>query len=302
MESNELGDKLKKTTSGCKLESRSIMCSRKMTDAQRVKMAQTFNAEANSVSGSRDFLSRKIGTVKNLFRELSAARGIWKINTVKFEDGIRLIRCDRIEWMNQQIALHQERIKAAAEEVYAEWDEIKQDAKKRLDELFVEDDYDFDIRDAFGVTISYPAIEPDNRLKTIAPELYEQERRKIVAQFEQAAIAAEQALKEEFAGMVQGLLEKLQDKQGEEGKKHIIKQAGIDSLVSFAERFKSLSIGNDAELSSLVESAKQLAGNVTVKALKKEDARDDFKQKLTEVSEALQAYVAIAPNRKFELE
>ena len=302
MENEQLGLKLKKTTSGCKLESRSIMCSRKMTDSQRVKVAQAFNAETNSVEGSRAFLSRKMPSIKNLFRELSAARGIWKMNTVKFEDGIRLIRVDRIEWMNQQIALHQERIKEAASEVHAEWDEIRQDARKRLDELYVAADYEFDIRDAFGVTISYPAIEPDTRLKTIAPELYEQERKKIVAQFEQAAIVAEQSLKEEFAAMVQNLLEKLQGKTDEDGKKHIIKQAGIDSLVSFAERFKNLSIGNDAELAALVTSAKQLAGGMTVKALKKEDAKDDFKSKLTEVSEALQAYVAIAPNRKFDLE
>ena len=183
-ETQDLGSKLKGMTSGCKLEIRQVMCSRKMTEAQRKKMADAFSADSGSVKGSREFLNRKLEFVRPLFKAASKAKTIWRSCTVKYDDGIRLIRTDRIEWMNAAISECQMEAIEACEQVHERWSEVVEDAKKRLVDLFVEDDYAFDIRNAFGITISYPAIEPDSRLKTIAPELFEAERKKIVAQFE----------------------------------------------------------------------------------------------------------------------
>jgi len=302
MAEQDLGAKLKNLTSGCKLEIRQVMCSRKMTDAQRTKMAAAFNAETGSVKGSREFLNRKLEFVKPLFKAATKAKAIWRAATVKYEDGVRLIRTDKIEWMNSAIAECQMEAIKACDQVYDRWPDVVADAKTRLVDLFVESDYDFDIRNAFGITISYPAIEPDSRLKTIAPELFEAERKKIVAQFEQAAIAAETALQEEFATMVSELLEKLTDQSEEDGKKHIIKQSKIDHLVDFAKRFSEMSISDNNDLAELVEKAKSLAGDVTVKSLKQGTNKADFKAKLTEVGESLAKFTTTASIRKFTLE
>ena len=302
MADQDLGAKLKNLTSGCKLEIRQVMCSRKMTEAQRSKMAAAFSAETGSVKGSREFLNRKLDFVKPLFKAATKAKAIWRAATVKYEDGVRLIRTDKIEWMNSAISECQMEAIKACDQVSDRWPEVVADARTRLVDLFVQSDYDFDIRNAFGITISYPAIEPDSRLKTIAPELFEAERKKIVAQFEQAAIAAETALQEEFASMVADLLEKLEDKTEEDGKKRVIKQSKIDNLVDFAKRFSDMSIGNNAELADLVERAKSLAGDVTVKSLKKGTTKEDFKAKLAEVGASLESFVTTASIRKFNLE
>ena len=298
----DLGAKLKHITTGCKLEIRQVLCTRKMTDSQRKKMADAFSADQGSVKGSREFLNRKLDFVKDLFSAASKAKAIWRAATVKYEDGVRLIRTDKITWMNEAISECQMAAIEACQVVYDRWPEVVSDARNRLADLFMESDYEFDIRNAFGITISYPAIEPDQRLKTIAPELFEAERKRIVAQFEQAAIVAEKALQEEFEKMISELLGKLEDKTEEDGKKRVIKQCKIDDLVNFATRFQEMSIGNNAELASLVNKAKELAGDVTVKGLKKGEAKQDFKTKLAEVSKALEAFTTVAPVRTFSLE
>lgn len=298
----DLGEKLKEITTGCRLEIRSFSCKRRMTDTQREKMAHAFSADSDAVSGSRSIINLRLPVVKPIFLALRHAHRFWKENTIKYEDGVRFIRTDRIAWMNARISEFQKAADEAAHELADSWQAVKDDAKARLAELYDEDDYDFDPANAFGITISYPAIEPDSRLKTLAPELYEAERKKVEAQFKEAAIIAEQALQDEFMKLVQHMLDKLDSETEEGGKKVIIRQSGIDALVDFSERFKSLSIGSNTELEKLVEAAKALAGGQSVKSLKKDDVKADFKAKLAEVGESLTKYIAESPIRKFNFE
>ena len=298
----DLGDKLKEVTSGCRLEVSAFTCMRKMTPEQRQRMANAFSADVGSVTGGREIINRRLPVVKPLFSAISKARLLWRDHTIKYEDGVRLIRTDRIAWMNAQIGACQQEARAAAEDVHAAWETVKEDAKTRLQDLYNELDYAFDVRNAFGMTISYPAIEPDSRLKTIAPELYEAERKKIAASFEEAAIVAEEGLRSEFQELLSGLMEKLSDQESEDGKKRHVKQQGIDALVSFAERFKSMAIGSNAELEGLVEQAKALAGNTTVKGLREGTAKQEFKQSLQEVSALMDAFIEKSPIRKFDLD
>lgn len=296
-----LGDKLKLMTSGCRLEVRSFGCKRSMTENQRKKMAEAFNADEDSVSGGRQVIDRKLPVVKDLFQAIREAKALWRDHTIKYEDGVRLIRTDRIAWMNQEISILQKKAKHAANEIYVAWDDIKENAKGRLAELYEEDDYDFDVRDAFGMVISYPAIEPDERLKDLAPELYEAEHERIRAQFKEAAIAAEEALQDEFKKLIGGLLAKLQE-SAEDGKKKVVQQRGIDALVDFATRFDELTISNNESLAAIVTQAKELAGKTSIKDLKDGEKREEFTTSLASVSAALEAFIVAAPVRKFDLE
>jgi len=298
----DLGSKLKDVTTGCKLEVRSFSCNRKMTPEQRQRMAETFSADVGSVTGGREVINRRLPVVKPLFAAMSKAKSIWRSHTIAYEDGVRLIRTDRIAWMNELISECQQEAIKAAEDIRDAWDIVRNDAKERLQDLYSPADYDFDVRDAFGMFISYPAIEPDSRLKEIAPELYEAERQKIAASFAEAAIVAEEGLRIEFQALLTGLVSKLAEQEQTDGKKHYIKQQGIDALVDFAERFKSMSIGSSAELDAMVQQAKELAGGTTIKGLKDPANKEQFVASLQDVATKMGDLIAQAPLRKFDLD
>jgi len=63
-----------------------------------------------------------------------------------------------------------------------------------------------------------------------------------------------------------------------------------------------MSISDNNDLAELVEKAKSLAGDVTVKSLKQGTNKADFKAKLTEVGESLAKFTTTASIRKFTLE
>ena len=298
-----LGDSLKKETTGCKLEVASTSSSRKMTPEQRVKVAKLFDAEVNSVLASREVISKKLPVVRNVYKVISAARAYWKAYTIKYEDGVRLIRTNRVTEMSKRMEAFQVDLQAAKQELKDNWDKVAEDAKKRLVDLYVESDYLFDPMDAFWLTVSYPAIEPDERIKQLAPDLYVAEKKRIEAKFEDAACLAEEALRKEFQKLINSMVDKLSEATDENGKKKILKESALDGMVSFAERFKAISVSNDNELDAMVEQVRSLAGDVTLKDLKSNAGKKaEFATAMEAIKLSMENLITTKPVRKFELE
>ena len=297
-----LGDSLKKETTGCKLEVVSTSSSRKMTPEQRVKVASLFDAEVNSVSASREVINRKLPVVRNVYKVISAARAYWKAYTIKYEDGVRLIRTNRVTEMSKRMEAFQVDLQAAKQELKDNWDKVAEDAKKRLVDLYVESDYLFDPMDVFWLTVSYPAIEPDERIKQLAPDLYAAEKKRIEAKFEDAACLAEEALRKEFQTLINSMVDKLSEATDENGKKKILKESALDGMVSFAERFKAISVSNDNELDAMVEQVRALAGDVTLKDLKSNAGKKaEFATAMEAIKLSMENLITSKPVRKFEL-
>lgn len=299
---SDLGTNLKRETTGCKLEISSTSASRSLTDSQRLAMAEVFHADVRSVRASREIISRKLEPVKRVFRVLSAAREYWRAYTIKYEDGVRLIRTSRVADMNERMAAFQAELADACEELKDAWPEVIADARVRLADLFVEGDYDFDPSRAFYLTISYPAIEPDMRIKELAPDLYEAEAKRISAKFEEAACLAEEALRAEFKGLVDSLAEKLTSEVDENGKRKVLRESALENITKFADRFKALSVTSDPELDALVERVREMTGGVDLKSLKQTDVKTSFADALSGVREQMDSLFTSRPVRKFNLD
>src|SRR5919204_634220 len=80
---------------------------------------------------------------------------------------------------------------------------------RRLGRLFDPGDYPQQVRGLFGVEWDFPSVEPPSYLLRIAPEVYEQERQRVAARFEEAVKLAEQAFASEFARLLAHLTERL---------------------------------------------------------------------------------------------
>lgn len=298
-----IGQRLASQMSGCRLEVTSFSSRKKFTDSQRNRMAEFFNSDVKSVSGGREILNKKIPEVRAVYAVLRSARCLWQEWTVKYEDGTRLIKTDQIEWMNGQIAMFQAKLEEAKSNLWAAWDLVKEDARVRLDQLYVEGDYQFDVRQMIWMTISYPSVQPDPKLQTLGKELFEKEMAKFALKFEDAARNAEAALRDEFAKMVSGVAERLQEGESEDGKKRVLQQRAVDNIVEFATRFRSLSVAEDAELDALVRQAEQLAVGLDTKVMKSDNTqRASVRDAFAKLKTSIESHIVKAAEREIEFE
>src|ERR1019366_9546516 len=190
-----------------------------LTPSQKTQAAETFGAESDFLSARKKLLD----TTHSAYKDVTAIRGrvgaFWKALTLPYPDpGIRLIRQEQVDTFNQQMAaFRQELIDAVAclDEHYAE---LKSAARCRLGNLYDPLDYPPTLRGLFDLAWEFPNVQPPDYLMQINPAIYEQERARIAARFEEAVRLAEQAFVSEFAGLVSHLCERLST-QGDGEKK-----------------------------------------------------------------------------------
>src|SRR5205085_10817548 len=88
---------------------------------------------------------------------------------------------------------------ARLDEHYAE---LQQTARQRLGRLYNAADYPSELQGLFALDWEFPSVEPPDYLLQLSPSLYEQERNRVAARFEEAVQLAEQAFRSEFAKLV----------------------------------------------------------------------------------------------------
>jgi hypothetical protein len=295
-------DRIKAATTGCRLSIGSMSVRKKITATQQAKIASLFDAELASVDGGRKIINRKLKPVAEMFRILREVRSTWFAYSIPYEPGVRLIRVDRVEWISETVAKAAEELEVAKNELHARWDEVIEDARTRLGDLFVESDYQFDVRDMVGIAVSFPAIEPDGRVAALAPEVFAAERARIAAKMEEAAVTAEAALQAQLLEMVSSLETRLVDGESEDGKKRVIRQGAVDEIVEFANRFRATAINSDAQLDEIVERAKALASGVDLSAVRKDAvAKKSLSESFGDIRKNLENYVEVKKERKFDL-
>src|SRR5262249_52560950 len=148
----------------------------------------------------------------------------------------------------------------AEADLNAVYDEIKADARQRLGRLYDPADYPPEVRGLFGVEWDFPSIEPPAYLMRIAPEVYEEERQRVAARFEEAGQLAEQAFVTEFARLLAHLTERLSG--GENGERRIFRDSAVTNLTEFFAKFRHLNVRSSPELDALVEQAQELIKGV----------------------------------------
>ena len=165
-------------------------------------------------------------------------------------------------------AFHDELIQAEAE-LAAVYEEIKNDARRRLGRLYNSGDYPAEIRGLFNVEWDFPSVEPPSYLMHVNPQLYHQEQERITRRFQEAINLAEQAFVGEFADLVNHLTERLNT--GPEGERKIFRDSVITNLTEFFGRFGQLNIHSSEQLDRLVEDAQQIVRGVVPQELRDND-------------------------------
>ena len=283
---------------GSQLRCRALGCSRVMTTDQHEKVADLFQADQTSVKGRRQIISNRHPLIQAVNEPMRHAVRLWREHTVKYEDGIRLLRIERVTWMNEEIGKYQAQLQHALNQLRVGWPKVIEDARARLAELFVEDDYVERPDLEYGIDISYMSITPDDRLMQIAPEIYEAEKAKIAARFREAAEVAEAAMVHKMNELVANLLDRLAPTADGERPKRLPQKA-IDGLLEFADRFSELSVSDSAQLNEMVARVRTLAEGVDVKDMAD---RQQLREQLTQASGVLVGMIERMPKRQFKFD
>ena len=176
--------------------------------------------------------------------------------------------------------------------------ELKGAARDRLGSLFNPADYPATLVGLFGVEWGFPAVEPPDYLVRLAPRLYEAERARVAARFEEAVQLAEQAFLDEFARLVAHLTERLAG-TGEDGQPRVFRDSAVGNLVEFFDRFRTLNVRSNDQLDALVAEAQRAVRGVGAQDLRDGAAlRQTVAAQLGTVQTALDALIVDRPRRR----
>jgi len=299
----EFGKKLQEQTSGCALHTYALSRRRTMSRGALNQVAGMFEAETDSIGGSREIISRKHEFVKPVYMLLDRAKDLVRTYTIDYpEKGVRLIKIDRIELVVGKINEIRDELNKALLALRDNWQSVKDDAKNRLGNLYNEGDYPLDPTVGYGVELTFPAIKPDDRLAQLHPELFKQEQERIAARFADAVKQAEAVAADELTKMLDHLIERLTPADG--GSKKTLHETTVTNLVDFAKRFKDMSVGSNADLEALVAEVEKAASGIDVKTLRKSDggAIGKIKEKVQGLRAKMDELVIARPIRELDLD
>jgi hypothetical protein len=266
---------------------------------QKNQAAESFGAEGQYLSAAKKLLD----TRHEAFQAVSAVRhqivSYWKGLSLPYpEPGMRLIKQEAIDGFNTQLTIFRDELTAAVDHLDTHFTALKSAARERLGSLFNADDYPATLRRMFSVEWDFPSVEPPEYLLRLNPNLYQQERDRMAARFDEAVKLAEEAFVAEFGKLVSHLVERL-TQDGPQGEKKIFRDTAITNLTEFFERFKGLNVRSNADLDRLVETAQWTLSGVNPQVVGDSDSlRHQVSTELSAVQSVLDGMLVDQPRRR----
>ena len=214
------------------------------------------------------------------------------------EPGVRLIRHDAVEAFAAQMADFRAELDDAVANLDRHYGELKAAARDRLGSLYNPSDYPETLVGLFGVEWGFPSVEPPEYLVQLSPGLYEAERARVSARFEEAVQLAEQAFLDEFARLVAHLTGRLSGVD-EDGQAKVFRDSAVENLSAFFARFRELDVRSDDQLDALVAEAQRAVRGVSARDLRDgEGLRREVAGRLSRVQASLDAMLVDRPRRR----
>ncbi len=228
------------------------------------------------------------------------AQQYWREQTLPYvEPGVRLLRHSTVEAFDQQMRKLRDDLTIGVQALDACYDELVSAARDQLGQLFDRADYPESLSPHFAIEWDYPSCSPPDYLRSIAPELYEQECQRVQARFDEAVRLAESAFAEELTTLISHLAERLSGQ--EDGKPKVFRDSAVENLRLFFERFQQLNIRSCAELDSLVEDARRVIGSTEPQDLRETaSVRQRVSRELVRVEAALDGFLTDRPRRAIQ--
>ena len=265
---------------------------------QKAQAAEHFSAEGQYLSAAKKLLDTKHEAFQTVTGVRSQIISFWKGMSLPYPDpGVRLIRQDDVDRFNTRMTTYRDELAAAVVNLDQHFDQLKNAARDRLGSLYNPADYPPTLLGLFAVDFDWPSVEPPEYLLRLNPHLFEQERQRIAARFDEAVQLAEEAFTAEFSKLVAHLTERLT--AAADGERKIFRDSAITNLTQFFERFKNLNVRSNADLDRLVETARQVVSGADPHIVRNSASlRQQITTQLSTVQAALDGMLVDQPRRR----
>jgi hypothetical protein len=271
---------------------------RALTAQQKEEFGAVTSADARFLTAGK----KLVDTRHEAFRRLTSIRtrttNYWRgISLPYVEPGVRLIRQADIPAFVHTLEGFRNELHEAEGQLNAVYDDVKADARGRLGRLYNPEDYPPEIRNLFSVEWDFPSVEPPSYLMRVAPEVFEEERRRVLGRFEEAVRLAEQAFATEFGRLLSHLAERLTN--DETGERRVFRDSAVGNLSEFFQRFAQLNVRSNPELDALVEEARRLVQGMSPQQLRDSDAlRQQIAADMGRVRGRVEGLITDVPRRR----
>jgi hypothetical protein len=268
-----------------------------LSPQQKAEAADTFGAEGSFLSAGKKLFD----TSHPAFRAVTAVRNravsLWRGMSVPYpEPGIRLIRKDDISAFDVQMTTLGQQLNEAVHQLDRHFLDLKSAARDRLGRLYNSADYPDSLLGLFKLEYDFPSVEPPDYLRQLSPALYEQEKARVVARFDEAIRLAEEAFTSELAKLVSHLAERISGQ--EDGKPKIFRDSAVENLSEFFERFGQLNVRSNEQLDNLVAQARRIVRGVEPQDLRESvSLRQHVATQLAGVQSVLDGLLVDRPRR-----
>jgi len=289
--------RLRSTMAAVRVSLRWMGVRKTLTPEQKDQAADTFGATGDFLSAGKKLLDTKHPSFKAVTAVKNRTLGYWKGMSLPYpENGIRLIRQDRIEEFNTQIQDFQAELEEAVTTLDRHFAELKTVAQRRLGTLYNPGDYPESLVGMFSIEADFPSVEAPYYLQQLNPELYEQECRRVQQRFDEAVQMAEEAFLAELAKLISHLTERLSGDV--DGKPKVFRDSAVDNLTGFFDRFRQLNVCSNEQLDQLVADAQQVVRGVEPQSLRdNQGLRRHVASELSRVQSVLDGLLVDRPRR-----
>lgn len=269
-----------------------------LSPAQKTTAAESFGAKGDYLTAGKKLINTTHPRFKAVSSIRSRAISYFKAMSLPYpEPGLRLIKQSDLGVMTTQLGTFKQDLDAAAEQLDRHYGELKAAARRRLGDLYDPADYPASLDGLFDMTWDFPSVEPPDYLRQLAPELYQQECRRVQARFDEAVQLAETAFTEELAKLVEHLSERLSGQV--DGKPKVFRDTMITNLTEFFERFGHLNVRSNEQLDELVTRAQEVVRGVEPQQLRdNQSLRQRVATQLSGVQSALDGLLIDRPRRR----
>jgi len=290
-----IGQRLQAETTAVRLKIRWLGVRKTLSQDQTRLAAGTFDADIKSVSASKKLFDTSHPAFRAATAVKTQAVDYWKSHTLPYiEPGVRLLRRSEVPAFDVHMTSVRSELNEAVRELGRHYDELVDQARERLGNLFDPSDYAARLDDLFAIEWDYPSCDPPEYLLRVSPQLYYSECARVQTRFDEAVRLAEQAFADELGQLVSHLAERLSD----DGANKIFRDSAVTNLLEFFERFKQLNIRSDEQLDRLVADARRI-----VTCVQPQDLRDHARlrqhvaNELVRVEAALDGWMTDRPRR-----
>jgi len=213
--------------------------------------------------------------------------------------GLYLIPKEALTYVDERLKYQKEKYEEKVDAFVACYDLARDEAKRHLGELFNEADYPMDIRSKFRFDWRFLALDVPTKGSVLSPEVYEREKQKFESMKNEARDLAAITLREEFADIVNGLVDKLGSNNGQP---RTVKSSMFNKLHEFVNDLATKNIFDDKKLMELAKTAKDTISGISPYGLNYNDQmKNKIRTSMKVLNDAINDSIEELPKRKIRL-